>query len=175
MTKQFPIYPRAIRPAPDPLALYFRVGRNDHRAILNLAAAGDLACFGGVVDPTRVDLHKELLDQILSRRLDAILDPRTQSSATPGGYSEGLGKLPWGVGRPHTSTDFNGTAGRRLIAALGDFALEHGFTQILSPTHLLRSAQDEWLGIDIESTRRLRDHLDRKNATRVQIIYSLVS
>lgn len=91
----------------------------------------------------------------------------------PGGYSEAIGKLPWGVGRPHTPEDFSGTSGRRLIAAIGDFALDQGFTQVLAPTHLLRSAEDEWVAVDIEMTRRLRDHLDRKNGARVQIIYSL--
>ena len=30
------LVPRLIRPAPDPLGLYFRVGRNDHRELLDL-------------------------------------------------------------------------------------------------------------------------------------------
>jgi|SRR3989344_1077991 len=173
MASPFTVYPRLVRPAPDPLTHYIHIGRNDHRAVLNMTAAGDFACFGGVFDPTHVDRHKELLDQLHKRKLDAILDPRTQPSATLGGYSNSLGDLPWGVGRPHTPADFFGTAGRRLIAAIGDFAMNHGFTQILSPTHLLRSAQDEWLEIDIETTRRLREYLDRKNGNQVSIGYSL--
>jgi hypothetical protein len=38
--------PRLIRPVPDPLGLYLRVGRNDHRDILNLVSQGKLGCFG---------------------------------------------------------------------------------------------------------------------------------
>jgi hypothetical protein len=60
-----------------------------------------------------------------------------------------------------------------LVAALGDFALEHGFTQVMAPTHLLRAADDEWLAVDIEATCRLRGHLDRNGSSDVPIIYSL--
>lgn len=167
------VYPRIVRPVPEPLGLYFRIGRNDHRAVLNQIAAGDFACFGAVFDPVYAGRHKELLDQVLNHRLDAILDPKTQPAATPGGYNEAIGKLPWGIGRPHTPMDFAGTSGRRLITALGDFVLKNGFTQVLAPTHALRSAHDEWLEIDLEATRRLRDYLDRNNGSQVQIIYSL--
>jgi len=91
MANDFSPYPRAIRPAPDPLAL-FHIGQNDHRQVLNMTAAGDFTCFGGVFDPTYLDRHKELLDQVLNHRLDAILDPKTQPSATPatGGLAHGV-------------------------------------------------------------------------------------
>lgn len=169
----FPKFPRAIRPVPDPLGLYIRVGRSHHKNLSDLIAAGDATCFGAVLDPTALKAQQELRDQVLSRRLDVILDPKTQPSATPGGYSDTMGNLPWGVGRPHTPTDFSDTAGRRLIASLGDFVLANGFTQVLSPTHLLRSADDPWFTIDREATQRLRNHLDRNSGTKIPIIYSL--
>ena len=168
-----PAFPRAVRPAPDPLGLYFRAGRTDQPELLNLIAAGDASCFGAVFDPTLIKSQKELHDHIIANRLDAILDPRTQPAATPGGYTEALGKLPWGGDAIQTTVDFSGTAGRRRISALGDFVLEHGFTQVLAPTHLLRSAHDDWLDIDLENIRRLRNHLDRKNGERIPIVYSL--
>src|SRR5258707_6453916 len=90
-------FPRIVRPAPDPLALYLRPGRNDHRELLNLMAEGDTSCFGAIFDPTILRRHKELKDQVIEHRLDAILDTKTQQSATIGGYTEALGKLPWGV------------------------------------------------------------------------------
>ena len=173
MANDFPNYPRAVRPVPDPLAHYFRIGRNDHVQALNFAASGDLACFGAVFDPTNIDRHKELFDAIVSRRLDAILDPITQPSATVGGFTEKMGKLPWGVGRPHSISDFSGASGKRLISALADYVAAQGFTQVLTPSHLLRSSHDEWIAIDIDATKRLRDSLDRKNASRIPIIYSL--
>lgn len=169
----FPGFPRAVRPVPDPLGLYFRAGRNDQAELLNLIAAGDASCFGVVFDPTLIKSQKELRDQILAKHLDAILDPRTQTAAMPGGYTVALGKLPWGGNMMHTPADFTGTPGRRCISALGDFVLEHGFSQVLAPTHLLRPAYDDWLGIDLENVRRLRDHLDRRDGGNIPIVYSL--
>jgi hypothetical protein len=168
-----PLAPRIIRAAPDPLALYLRPGRNDHRQLLNLIAAGQAACFGAVFDPTLVERHAELKEQVLAHRLDALLDPKTQPSATAGGYTEGLGKLPWGVGRPHAHSDFEGISGQNIVSALVGFAVDEGFTQVLAPTHLLRSADDPWLTIDVASTRMMRLQLDRGSGANVPIIYSL--
>ena len=172
-TLSFPGFPRAVRAVPDPLGLYFRAGRNDQADLLNLIAAGDASCFGIVFDPTLVTSQKELRDQILANRLDAILDPRTQPTAMPGGYTDALGKLPWGGNMIHTPADFTGTIGRRRISALGDFVLDLGFTQVLAPTHLLRSPYDDWLDIDLENVRRLKNHLDRENGGNIPIVYSL--
>ena len=97
---------RPVRSAPQPLGLYFRVGRNDQRDLLNLIAAGDAGCFGLVLDPTLVASQKELRDRALARRLDVILDPRTQAAATIGGFTNSLGRLPWGLGRIHEARDF---------------------------------------------------------------------
>lgn len=171
---QFSSFPRAVRPAPTPLALYLRPGRNDHVELLNLIASGDAACFGVVFDPCQLSRHKELKDQVLTHRLDAILDPKSQPSALPGGHTRALGGLPWGFAdRPHQITDFQDTAGRRLIAALDYFVLEQGFTQVIAPTHVLGGADDPWLAVDAGSTRKLRNHLDRGNGASVPIIYSL--
>jgi hypothetical protein len=170
---QFPPLPRAVRPVPDPLGLYLRISRNDHRELLDFLAAGRGTCFGAVFDPTTLERHKELRALILDRELDAILDPRTQPSATAGGYTDSLGSLPWGVGKPHELNDFKGLSGRRLMAALGDFVLEHGFTQVLAPTHILRTSDDPWLTVDADMTVRLRSYLDRNGGARMPIIYSL--
>lgn len=165
--------PRAVRPAPNPLGLYFRAGRNDHKALLNLLSAGDLGCFGVVIDAVHVDRHRELREQVVEHRLDAVLDPQTQAAATIGGYTEAIGELPWAIDRPHRVSDFVGLAGRERMARLGDFAVKHGFTQILAPTHLLQDGGDPWLPRDIEVTEWLRAQLDRNGATGIQLIYSL--
>ena len=121
------LFPRPVRAVPDPLALWLRPGRMDHRGMLDMMAAGDVACFGAVFDPVLSSIHAELREQVLKHRLDAVLDPKTQPAATAGGYTEALGRLPWGLGRPQTVEDFDGLSGRRLIAALGDFVLAKGF------------------------------------------------
>lgn len=168
------IQPRLLRPAPDPNALYFRVGSDDYKDFLHLLAGGTANCFGAVFDPTLVKPHEELRHQILNHRLDAILDPRTHQSATPGGYSKALGKLPWGiVGRPHIPGDFQGAQGRLRLSALAEFALKYGYTQLLAPTHIIGSVDDEWFEVDLQSTHELRNVLDRSKGTRIPLIYSL--
>ena len=112
--------PRAVRTAPEPLGLYVRAGRNDHKEILNLSSAGDFRCFGIVIDAVYADRHKELREHIAEHRLDAILDPKTQASATVGGYTEAIRELPWGLEQPHRVNDFAGRAGReRACSGVG--------------------------------------------------------
>ena len=73
----FAVFPRIVRPAPDPLGLYLRVARNDHKELLNLIAAGDASCFGVVFDPTWFERHGELRDKVLQQLSD---NPGTASS-----------------------------------------------------------------------------------------------
>src|SRR5258708_7912483 len=98
--------PRLIRPKPDPLGLYFRAGYNDHEAISSAVLAGRTHFTGVVVDAHRVERHRELLDLAEKSNLECVLDPCTQASAMPGGYSQRLGELPWGVERCHRISDF---------------------------------------------------------------------
>lgn len=171
---QLPLPPRPVRGAPEPLGLYIRAGRNDHSVILNLLATGDTGCFGVVFDPTKAKVHQELKDQVLAHRLDAILDTKAMQLACPGGHTPALGALPWGeADRLQTYADFEGLAGRRLIAGIAEYAIENKYTEVLAPTHLLRSADDPWLQIDIESTRLLREQLDRNGGAAVPLIYPL--
>jgi hypothetical protein len=165
--------PRRIRPAPDPLGLYFRVGRNDHRELLDLMAAGESRFFGLVLDPTYAKFQRELVERAVERRLDVILDPRTQASATIGGFTAALGELPWGRGRVHVEDDFLGGSGRRLIASLARFVAENGYTQVLTPSHLLRSTAEGWWEIDLRCANELREELDRLGCNRVSILSSL--
>jgi hypothetical protein len=169
----FAHFPRTIRPLPDPLALDLRPGRNDHKPLLEFAATGDAAFHGVIFDPSVQHLHKELLERTLAQNQDAVLDPRTQPLATEGGYSGALGKLPWGGDRPHSPADFIDAAGRRRVGEIATFALDNGYTQVMAPTHILSGANDPWLAIDVDNARHLRGGLDRRNGTRIPLIYPL--
>ncbi|MGH8217083.1 MAG: hypothetical protein ACREUT_00720 [Steroidobacteraceae bacterium] len=57
---------RKLRPAPDPLGLYLRVGRNDQNVLLDLIARGDAQCFGLVIEATAIKRHRELRQQALA-------------------------------------------------------------------------------------------------------------
>lgn len=166
--------PRVIRPVPDPLALYVRAGRNDHLLLSEQIARGGGGLFGVVFDPTHRGRHAELLDTVQKHRIDAILDPRAAAAATPGGFNERLGALPWGLGRQEVPTDFTDRGSGARVAAIADFVLQNGFSQVLAPAHYLKSSTDAWLTIDIETALRLRKALDLRGGSQVQIIYPLI-
>lgn len=173
MSENVTQFPSPLKLAPQPLGLYLRPGHADHCQLSTLFVSGPQKVFGVVIDATLLDRHKELRDQILANRLDVIVDPRTQPSATPGGYKSAHGALPWGVDRPHIHDDFRSFVGRQRVISLAEFAIEHRFTQVMAPTHFISSPNDPWLSIDIEATRWLRTELDRRGGKQIPIIYSL--
>lgn len=89
--------PAYARPIPEQLAMYVRVGRNDHNEILDLIATGERGIFGFVIDAQYVDRHHELITEVRNRGFDLILDPKTQPMGLPGGHTELLAGLPWGL------------------------------------------------------------------------------
>ncbi|TKC89723.1 hypothetical protein FAZ69_12470 [Trinickia terrae] len=166
-------FPRLVKPASQPLGLYFRAGQNDHAPLSQLLAQGQRSYYGVVVEAKRAERHRELLKEAERGRLECILDPCTQASATIGGFSEKLGALPWGVGRPHAVDDFQGASRIELMSRLADFAVEHGFSQVLAPTHYVRGVEDPWFSADISALSDLRGALDRAGGRTIEINYSL--
>jgi len=165
--------PRPVRPAQSPLGLYVRTARGDARSVHTFLELRGSHFHGVVIDACRTEVDKELREAAAKRRLDVILDPRTQESALPGAFSERLGKLPWGVGRAHICSDFVGASGKRKAEALARFALTHGFTKVLTPSHFLRDHSDQWLEVDVEMASRLREELDSQGGKHVPVAYSL--
>lgn len=165
---------RLVRSAPDPLGLYIRAGRIDQKDLQSFITSGSLAFTGVVFEAKRVAQQQELLSLVLERGLDAVLDPQTQAMATLGGYAKGMDQLPWSKKRPHTLADLATAFQQRQLAEdIATFAITHGFTQVIAPTHLISGPDDPWLAIDIASANALRSALDRQGAGRVQLHYSL--
>lgn len=166
-------FPRAVRPAPEPLALYFRPGRNDHRVLSDLIAGGDIGFFGAVLDPTNLSRQGELRDQLVQSKVDLILDPKTQEAAAPGRYTDSLGRLPWINGQITSVEDFQGVAGRRRIADFASFASDEGFTKVIAPSHLLTELDDGTCEANVALVNQLREQLTKTGQGHKGIIYSL--
>jgi len=164
--------PRSARSPADALGLFVRVGRNDHKELLHIVAAGEKSIFGFVIDAHYATRHRDLIAEAKKREFDLILDPRTQPLALPGGYKSNLAELPWAGEGPHTLRDFDGEEGRQKAVAIVDYAIAHGFTQMLGPTHVLRGANDQWLRRDIEMMGRMSAAI-RARKTDLDLIYSL--
>ncbi len=165
---------RLIRPAPDPLGLYIHAGHADQPTLLSFITSGDAALSGVVVEAKRVLKQSELMSQALDHKLDVVLDPQTLAMATPYGYKKSMDGLPWSAKRPHTQDDFKTSTQRRGIArAIAEFAVQHQFTQVMAPTHVLTGPDDLWLQSDVESAHELREALRELGAGSVEIIYPL--
>lgn len=164
--------PPAQRPSPEGLGFYIRVGRNDHLGLMNLLSTGEEGIFGLVIEAQNAGRHKDLITEARQRNLDVILDPKVQQMSFPGALTEGLAALPWGLGRHHNVTDFEGSEGQRRAAQIVEAAASKGFTQLLGPTHLLNSANDQWLRRDIAMMGRTAEEIARSGA-ELDLIYPL--
>jgi hypothetical protein len=167
------LQPRAIRLHADPLGSYIRVARGDGRCVQNFLEVKGAHFHGVVIDATRVPLDKELRDTAAIKRIDVVLDPKTQESATEGAFNSKLAKLPWGADKPHAVEDFEGSAGKRRATAIAEFVKDNGFTKVLTPSHFVRSHDDDWFDVDLQMADRLREALDRVGASTIPIAYSL--
>lgn len=165
--------PRMQRePAPDSLAFFVRVGRNDHQELLDLIASGERGFCGLVIEAQNVSRHRELIAEANRHGFHLVLDAKTQQMATIGGHSEGLAALPWGLDRHHRLADFEGAAGRSRARQIVEAGTASGFTQILGPTHLVSGPNDPWLRRDIDMMGWTADEI-KKSGADIDLIYSL--
>jgi hypothetical protein len=164
--------PRAQRPSSAALGFYVRVGHNDHVEMMNLIATGEQDIFGFVVEAQNINRHRALITEAQRRDFDVILDPKTQPMGFPGGNTESLAALPWGLERHHNVTDFDGAEDQRRAAQIVEFAVSNGFTQILGPTHVLSGAKDPWLRRDIAMMNWTGDRI-ANSGTDIGLVYSL--
>ncbi len=161
----------ARRPAQE-LGFFLRVGRNDHRAMLELFGQGEQRFFGLVVEAQKTGRHRDLRIEARKRAVDLILDPKTHHLATLGGYNHTLGELPWGKERPHRSDDFSGAEGAAQADRIVSFAEEHAYTQLLGPTHYLQRHDDPWLAVDIEMMAEVQRRIGQ-GSDKIDLIYPL--
>jgi hypothetical protein len=169
-----PPRPRLLRAANPPLGSYFRAGR-DHKSLQALLAA-DRSDFSGVVleaqDHAR---HQELHRAAHEQALETVLDTKAfELSTVRGPLDPRLASLPWaGADVPHTPLLLRGDWGKRVAELVADEVAARRYTAVLAPTHLLNSADDPWLSVDLEVTEHLRNALDRRQLREVTIYFPL--
>ena len=95
-----------------PFALYFRIGRDQHRDMLDVLAQGEKNFSGSLLKRAIRRAIENSETEALRRGLDVILDPNTHALATIGGHSPAIAALPWGLPRPHRTEDFSGVEAR---------------------------------------------------------------
>lgn len=165
--------PRAIRPAPEPLAGYLRPGRNDHKVLRQVLSEHSPACFKGIVcEATHTDRHLELWEDCHRKGMEAVLDTLSMEIATEGGFRSNGGRMPWSdvFRRP---ADFDSSELRGYPQLIAKFIKEFPLTAVLAPAHYIESPADPWLAVDSALTVGLRDALDARGLEMVPIYYPL--
>ena len=164
--------PSGKRDGANELGFYLRVGRNDHKKLLDALATGHKRVFGLIIEAHNVDRHKELCTEARNRGFDVILDPMTQQMAMPGGHTTLLSELPWGTDEVQRVTHYTDANLHEQAEKIRDFVFKHKFTSVIGPTHYLQNPNDLWLRTDINLMSALRNKLD-ENGQHIPLIYSL--
>ena len=165
-----PLTPRLIRPVPPPLGAYFRAGWCDHHKLEQVVSEGRASLAGIVFDACNSERHRDLRDEARKARVEAVLDTRSMELATAGGLQTRAGRLPWAAQTPHSSEDLEGSAGLAMVESIADFTVRQQFTAVLAPSHLISSAADPWLEVDLRLTTRLRDLLNQAGRGRFRTV-----
>lgn len=160
----------------DPLGLYFRAGRNDHRTLMQLMARGAPPFTGAVLDASLASRQDDLRLDLNQRRFETVLDPMVMELATEGGWErEALRSLSWAGDSKHTPASVTVANIGALIDPIAEFAVEKGYSAILSPTHYIEGIDDPWWPIDLAASRRLRQQLNAAGRADMPIYYRIAT
>jgi len=167
---------RLVREADEPLGLFLRPGKDNHRVITQLLSEGRVGMSGSVFDATHLSFQGNLRDAIVGKSLDAILDPRMMELASAGGHTSPRAALGWAAAKPHVPNDFTSKYIEQTAEAIAQHVVGNQFTGVLAPTHYLEEGQkDAWLPIDRMLTAGLRERLDANGGEKVVIHYPLAT
>lgn len=165
--------PRTLRPVPDPLGSYLRIGR-DHKVLLQMLVDGRPVGTGLVADPCLDARQADVRNEARRRGVEVVFDPRTLELSTEGGFTRaGVQDLPWAGTAPHAPQDLAGAAGTLAARQIATAVAEGGYSGVLAPTHLLGSSSDPWVGVDASLTRALRSALNEVGRADTPIYYPL--
>lgn len=165
---------RHLRRVSHPLASYLRVGHRDAGLMAKLLEQGLPTGAGVIVDPAAQARTRDLRSVALQNGSEVILDTKGVELSTVGGFSSpNVAGLPWAGTEPHTPAAL-AAHGSDAAEAVAEFAVEHGVTGVLAPTHFLDN-DGAWLAVDLELVGHLRRHLDANGAGATAIYYPLVA
>lgn len=166
---------RRLRPVPDPIPWYLRVGYNDHKMLEDRLSAGDTRLNRAVIDAAYLERHAALRKELQRRRAELVLDPRIAELATPAGQRDTLKSLPWAsLARETESARYDGVRITAIARLIANTTVARGFSAVLAPTHALSATSDRWIDVDIALTRFLRRELDAVGGEGIKLYYPLI-
>jgi hypothetical protein len=170
------IVPRTLRPVAQPLGAYFRPNRNDNADVLELLAEGRFIGSGFVVSPRLLHRQDDLLEEARRQGTEVVLDTLTLELSTVGGFAQsGMSDVPWAQLVHPGMTSLGTSAVRQLANSIATYAIANHVTAVLSPAHFLDPRGPDWLGVDVEVHRALREELDAGGGEEIALYFPLAT
>jgi hypothetical protein len=158
-----------------PVAHFFRLGDSGHRQLAAIHAAGGFPASRVVVDASRLEAQKELVDALKAFGAEIVLDTKVAELAAPlkcGGYARGA---PWADGELLGPDSFRKGNPSDIFGQIARFSVENDIDVVLAPTHYLGDKNFEhWLNLDVGSCLELRKALDKEGGSEIAIDYGLI-
>jgi hypothetical protein len=158
-----------------PLGGFLRVGHTGHRKLEALHAAGRFPFHRVVFDAAHISEQIELL-KMLSARCEIVLDPNFAEMSMPGRFQSAVSRLPWAnTERPWEPSDFARGRNLDIPKLIAEFAVKHGVSTVLSPSHFIEPATASWRPIDLRACEALRHELNQIGGSHIAIDYQLLT
>lgn len=166
-----------LRPHSPAVASFLRVGHTGHRKLADFHAAGRLPYRRMVFDASHIDEQSDLLKTVRDAGMETVLDPNFAEMSAIGKFgSTRLKALAWSnPDRPWSPDDFGRNRNLDVAKAIAEFAVAHGVTVVLSPTHIVDTADTRWARGDRRLCEALRRELDRAGGADIAIDYQLIT
>lgn len=163
-----PLPPRRIAHA-------VRIGFSEHNQAEHLLGSNKLPAERFVIEAANAERHKNLLRTLRDRGMEIVLDTNVAELSVPGRFSGSMKDAPWSRGdRMLDVDDVVAGTNRSVIEHIARFAVEKGFTAVLSPSHYLADASTNWFPVDLRAAEALRTALDREGGQHIAIDYALI-
>jgi len=172
------ILPFPISAVPNqPVAQFIRVG-GAHKKLADIYAAGRLLASRFVLDASTARFQADFIRELKDAGAEIVLDTEIAELSSPLKFLGHARTSPWlksDLRRPFSPPDFTDESIARLTDKIAAFAIQHGFSAVLSPSHFLGDRTFAgWLNIDIALCKSLRASLDRCGGQGIGVDYSVI-
>lgn len=169
---------RLFDPPPQPrqIAQSVRIGFSEHLLAHRLIGSNKLTARRFVIEAAYAARHADLLQTLRDAGAEIVLDTNVAELSVPGRFSGSVKDAPWAAeGRMLDADDLVPGTNRSVIDMIARFAVEHGFTAVLAPTHYLADDRTDWLSSDLRAAEALRLALDRVGGEHIAVDYPLIA
>jgi hypothetical protein len=165
-----------LHPNSAPVAGFLRIVHTGQKKLEALLAAGRFPYRRVVFDAAHLGEQLVLLNALQASRCEVVLDPNFAEMATVGRFGGAVKQLPWAhPDRPWELEDFGPGQNRNLAKLIAEFAVQHGVSAVLSPTHVVDREDMRWRSIDLRFCEWLRDELDQAGGRHIAIDHQIIS